>query len=43
MIKKKSNVRKYSRKVKNKKVKYSKKLMSGGGNTTLSFTIPKPI
>ena len=30
MIKKKSNVRKYSRKVKNKKVKYSKKLMSGG-------------
>ena len=31
MIKKKSNVRKYSRKVKNKKVKYSKKLMSGSG------------
>jgi hypothetical protein len=41
MIKKKSNVRKYSRKVKNKKVKYSKKLMSGGGNPTLSFTIPE--
>jgi len=42
MIKKKSNVRKYSRKVKNKKVKYSKKLMSGGGNPILSFTIPEP-
>jgi len=42
MIKKKSNVRKYSRKVKNKKVKYSKKLMSGGANPTLSFTIPNP-
>ena len=30
MIKKKSHVRKYSRKVKNKKVKYSRKLLRGG-------------
>ena len=42
MIKKKSNVRKYSRKVKNKKVKYSKKLMSGGARLSPSQT-PKSL
>ncbi len=44
MIKKKSHVRKYSRKVKNKKVKCSRKVLRGGSRVShpISFTIPEP-
>jgi len=43
MIKKKSNVRKYSRKVKNKKVKYSKKLLSGGAKRAPRKSVTNPL
>jgi len=41
MIKKKSHARKYSRKVKNKKVNYSRKILRGGARVShpISFTI----